>query len=430
MNVRTAVSILWREWATNEYADAEYDKFLFRQVKETHGRFWGALVLGVVATVWSAIMLLPFSLFCAWFITLGFDDPFMSRRIFWLFRIQIGAVASCAVGGVVAGYLISWEETFRSVAVALASLIATYIPAAIIAVLTIISGRYWTTGNGLVGEWVFFHIAYAILFVIVLTLYWTCMECPVGQYDVKTQCFWWKWPCRFRDVEQAIETLSDPEALILIRRLRSLEMTEDELAKAVADLTAEDWQERWLARQTCIRFGGLAIRQPKMKSLAITKHISLDTRRRLSSPRYLCADCYAFVTKQSIYNLRYFACRNCGRSHDMIAVPNTVALTLDKANSEAITLANGDVQVNWIASGVLSDCNRVEIINANDQDVESFSVAIGNRAERTRFRRFSSMTCVVHDRTIGANSLRILKTLFRRVRSNEQGSPTGAAAGV
>jgi hypothetical protein len=77
---------------------------------------------------------------------------------------------------------------------------------------------------------------------------------------------------------------------------------------------------------------------------------------------------------------------------------------------------NQTLRVNWLLRRSLFDFDRVEIIQASDEDVERFVVQVGNDTDPLRKPRYQEMTCRLGvDCHLSENTLRILEHTFREV---------------
>jgi hypothetical protein len=95
---------------------------------------------------------------------------------------------------------------------------------------------------------------------------------------------------------------------------------------------------------------------------------------------------------------------------------------LDAGWSETHRLQNGLLRVNWLAQQRLFDFDRVEIIQATDEDVERFAMQVGNDTDPVRQTRYAHIPCLIApDCRLSENSLRILRNFFWQVKRQEIG---------
>ena len=77
-------------------------------------------------------------------------------------------------------------------------------------------------------------------------------------------------------------------------------------------------------------------------------------------------------------------------------------------------------QVNWSAQQRLFDFDRVEIIQATDEDVERFAMQVGNDTDPVRQPRYTQMHCLIAPGCrLSENSWRILQSFFGQVERLE-----------
>jgi hypothetical protein len=81
----------------------------------------------------------------------------------------------------------------------------------------------------------------------------------------------------------------------------------------------------------------------------------------------------------------------------------------------------GLVRVNWLVRRELFDFDRVEIIQATDEDVERFAVQVGNDTDPVRQPHYPQMRCLVAPQCrLSENTLRILRQTFDVVERDRQ----------
>ncbi len=90
---------------------------------------------------------------------------------------------------------------------------------------------------------------------------------------------------------------------------------------------------------------------------------------------------------------------------------------LDSQDEAELIKEQNNLRVNWLQRRALFDFNRVEIIQATDEEVERFAVQVGNDTDEWRKPRYEQMTCVVSARCqLSENTLRILERMFGEVK--------------
>ena len=69
---------------------------------------------------------------------------------------------------------------------------------------------------------------------------------------------WWQSEPDISDVEQALIAVAGPDTK---RKLESKSTQDEDLDECLTALSSPDWQTRWRARHTCMKHGGIAVRQ-------------------------------------------------------------------------------------------------------------------------------------------------------------------------
>jgi hypothetical protein len=77
---------------------------------------------------------------------------------------------------------------------------------------------------------------------------------------------------------------------------------------------------------------------------------------------------------------------------------------------------NGLLRLNWLQHRQRFDFDRVEIIQATDEEVERFAVQVGNDTDPVRRPCYKQMQCVIGPACcLSENTVRILKQIFGQV---------------
>jgi hypothetical protein len=152
--------------------------------------------------------------------------------------------------------------------------------------------------------------------------------------------------------------------------------------------------------------------------------IAQEASARLSehSSTLLCQDCFTLYRSHQIDLpwletdiIHYYGCRTCGRSRDFLKHPGEVVAVLD-ARMEALYQPGEPLRVNWLTHRKLFDFDRVEIIQATDEDVERFAVQVGNDTDEVRRPRYKRMPCFISpDCQLSQNTIWILRQMFGQV---------------
>ena len=149
--------------------------------------------------------------------------------------------------------------------------------------------------------------------------------------------------------------------------------------------------------------------------------IAADTVDRwgAAEQRLLCADCFTTITRQKISLnpvVDYYACRDHRHSREAIPVAGQVIAVLDTSMPEQYALDGPDLRVNCFRVGHLFDFDAVDIVQANDEQVERFAVQVGNDTDATRQNRYETMPCrIAPPAHLSDNSLRVLRRMFGAV---------------
>jgi hypothetical protein len=74
------------------------------------------------------------------------------------------------------------------------------------------------------------------------------------------------------------------------------------------------------------------------------------------------------------------------------------------------------IQVNWLKRKTLFEFDKVEIVEATDEEVEIFAIQVGNDTNRKRKNGYKKMSCTVYlDCRLLKNTLWILERTFGRI---------------
>jgi hypothetical protein len=224
-----------------------------------------------------------------------------------------------------------------------------------------------------------------------------------------------------------------------VERLRRLDQGKRRtipLAELIAELEAHHWFERFMARHLLIQYGGEAIQplqtlvQAGSAELRLTAHwllqsIGAETTSRLAqtAAQLLCPTCLVGCHRLEILlpgqeSIGYYGCRACGQSRSFRSRPGCIAVVLNVEMAEEQASQDELLRVNWFRRDSLFDFDRVELIQANDEEVERFAVRVGNDTDPVRSPRYGQMACLIGPACyLSENSVRILERLFGRVEA-------------
>jgi len=158
---------------------------------------------------------------------------------------------------------------------------------------------------------------------------------------------------------------------------------------------------------------------------------SLRSIAEVVAPRLnelLCASCLAGLEERERpardgKTASWFACRICGKARRVLTGVVEAVAVLDKDWEEELAFQEGVVRVNWLKRSALFDFDRVEILRADDYQVERFAIAVGNDTDPQRSSRYHWMPCLVsRGCALSENTLRILRETFGEVSVRPAGS--------
>jgi hypothetical protein len=231
---------------------------------------------------------------------------------------------------------------------------------------------------------------------------------------------------------------SDQEVVSLPASVKQLSAVGDYLAleqldSLIAALQSPNWADYFTARQTLVALGGEAIEPlgriaadeaTPLQPIAIEllTYIEQETTIRfawrlapLLCPRCLTRFCAHSINLPWGVSFTYYGCRVCGQSREFLEWPKVVAV-LDTTWAELYAQQDDQLRLNWLQRRTLFDFDRVEIIQASDEDVEHFAVQVGNATDPFHKLRYPQMSCALGpDCHLSENTLRILRRVFGRI---------------
>jgi hypothetical protein len=160
-------------------------------------------------------------------------------------------------------------------------------------------------------------------------------------------------------------------------------------------------------------------------AISILEDIGLQARIRLRH-RYsslLCPRCLVSYSAHQIQltwwkSVTFYGCRTCTQSQEFIEKPPQLVALLDQEAAEQ-QQEDDFLKVNWLRYRRLFDFNRVEIVNATDEEVERFAVQVGNDVDETRRRNYQAVSCVIQSPcSLSENTIRILRGIFGHVNNS------------
>jgi hypothetical protein len=274
-------------------------------------------------------------------------------------------------------------------------------------------------------------------------------------YSVRGLYLWWLGRPPAAVVETALRHHATGKVWTKLFRDLEKQQKQPETAEALwAYLRQPNWNDHFLGRHTLVALGGEAIPHLLTKARDKThplrrtatwliRSISHETHTRLAqqADRLLCPTCLTccgpHMTTQPGSLTLYYGCRTCGQSRELTYCPQGVVAVLDRKwtktpsqrggllhrifdwlatdspRLEAQAQDDGLLRVNWLARRELFDFDRIEIIQATDEDVERFAVQVGNDTDPVREPRYPGMACSIGPECqLSENTLRVLRHTF------------------
>lgn len=263
---------------------------------------------------------------------------------------------------------------------------------------------------------------------------------PKLDYQYRFLCFWWKEPPLITELSHAVQRAcqSYPQAggawQSLQDYLKTLPAPQHSPETYLAMLAESNWQKRFMGRQALIMLGGEAVKtlqflaQDPASSLHQTalwllRDIERETQKQLNALS-VCRRCWLRCQEYMVpitpdLSFLYWGCRGCCQSRD-IAQSEVMIAVLDEEIKQEWSQKDGHLRVNWLARRSLFDFERVEIIQATDEEVERFVVQVGNDTDVFRQQRYSQMLCqLAPECHLSENTLRILERTFGQVEQSQ-----------
>lgn len=270
--------------------------------------------------------------------------------------------------------------------------------------------------------------------------------------------FWWQGQPTATKVEQALRQaqMLQPEIREVwaepLRRLKEQKEQQNDPDRLIAALDGSNWIDRFVARQLLVEMGGeatkalRAIASDKTNPLWQTAIWLLASIEHATANRFAwraadthCPHCLTNFDARSIelswgITFTYYGCRLCGQSREYLYHPQGITAVLDSAWSEALAQSDGVLRVNWLARRDLFDFDRVELIQAADEEVERFAIQVGNDTDPYRASRYKKMRCIIGPKCqVSENTVRILRRMFGTVarisKVDDQKEIAGSAYG-
>ena len=90
------------------------------------------------------------------------------------------------------------------------------------------------------------------------------------------------------------------------------------------------------------------------------------------------------LTLANKFDLTYYGCRECRKSHTLIPKEKEYVVVLDTTMRDNRIERDGQLRVNWLSWRRPFDFDRVDVVEATDELVERFAVQAGNDTDPVR----------------------------------------------
>jgi hypothetical protein len=201
----------------------------------------------------------------------------------------------------------------------------------------------------------------------------------------------------------------------------------------IAWLDDDHWLERFVARHVLVYRGGEAVKplsrfarsnvgDTKDTAVWLLQSISTDTQWRLAPAKdtLLCPECLTRCDELWIdlpwqRDITYCGCRSCGQSRRFIDCPHQIVAVLDNTWLEPVVQEEA-LRVNWFGHQNPFDFDCIEIIQATDEEIERFTMRMGNDTDPVRKPQLGQIPYTIGPECHPSNNtLRILDKMFGQI---------------
>ncbi|GAB4419874.1 MAG: hypothetical protein Fur0044_16470 [Anaerolineae bacterium] len=162
-------------------------------------------------------------------------------------------------------------------------------------------------------------------------------------------------------------------------------------------------------------------------AIQLLKAIAQETTKELShqASSLICPRCMVSYAAHQISlpqgdTVTYFGCRACKQSREILNLKGQIVVVLNRQMVKEQSLEGDTLRVNWLTRRQLFDFDKVEIVQASDEEVERFAVQVGNDTDPVRQPRYKQMQCMVSlNCELSENTLRILRYTFGQMSIKE-----------
>jgi hypothetical protein len=220
------------------------------------------------------------------------------------------------------------------------------------------------------------------------------------------------------------------EVTSLLKELARRRREAHDISQLITSLSSSRWQDRFIALRLLVDIGGEAAyriasgrRSGSRLDLVyrdwLLRCVCADTQLQLKScfQQRICpvhlVQCQRHRVSVSLAGRRsYIGCRHCGKSTDLLAAPRGVVAVIDRRMRLERDERDGYQRVNWLHRHGIFDFQHVEIVDAEDEDVERFVIQVENGMDRFQRRHLPGASVIVGGKELSTNTHRLLRRLF------------------
>jgi len=199
-------------------------------------------------------------------------------------------------------------------------------------------------------------------------------------------------------------------------------------AVMLSSVNSQDWKDALSARfiiavngaksmLPLADFAASCSGKDRKQILELMRFICEETKRALGkSGSIFCSHCFILPSPHKALRFTYYSCQHCNRNRHFISAPNGVIAIIDQNMQKDKIVRDGALFVNWIKHGRIFDFDRVEIINATDNDIDKFVLQVESDVDDYRKPRYKKMTVNIHPGCqLSRNSIMNLEMAFGKV---------------
>ncbi len=128
----------------------------------------------------------------------------------------------------------------------------------------------------------------------------------------------------------------------------------------------------------------------------------------------ICTDCLAHYDQGNLLSQTKAHCRICHQN--LRYFPGFIVGVLDRTNDISQHQQDQTIRIGWWPDKKIIDFDRIEILNASDEDVERFVVQLSNDTDPVRRDHLPQITCqIAKDCVLSENTQKILRRTFKSV---------------